>query len=684
MAFNENNKNEFTNIGQNTNAPVNPAAPQGFAPNTASTAAPNVPPQFQAQPQMQQAAQPQMNTQPNVNTPKPGLTNGKGLLGGLANRYSMTRHALGQIAIEFLESYKKIVKQEQGMQRADWNLHAFDGEQNDVAISGVVLSLCVDDFVAYYPIFINATCMEIPDKIIPGNGNIPQVNIPRLPEELWSTDVVLAKAVARFIKSNYPDKKLLEVGALFLPEELETTNMAQLRSNLYYAVEAIETTLYTAAGQTDATINLAHKADNENISQSVRFYDNAQAADATGLPVRSDIEISLKVNSRTPQNIHTGARTSRLLSIARGYIGLTFTGLPPIPAMNLNYMTPGTKFPAPFEPSFIINSLDNQTDGATLETQLLALATTAALVNNSLWTTALKPNYSITTPGADRRDIGALTIAVNDQGAELGYTNTKTDASFNLPAFLARFIDSSLKFQIDIREVGELTHVQRVFLDTIPEINNSAEANAAAYQLIVDAANRLTNGHFSKYWTSNNPFVFYDGNRVELGHYTDEKNELRDLHEVDFVALLNKVGDNGQTAFEYMDSFNPNIGPMEYRLSKRLRIYQTYFPTFKLTGFARRLWINHEFLLALGAAIKDAAGFISLETPTGMDQVIERGYRNNIIGLSANQSNIFIQQSFGNGYGYPQTPNGFAPTNFRNFGLYAMNPNGINLNGVGY
>ena len=133
-----------------------------------------------------------------------------------------------------------------------------------------------------------------------------------------------------------------------------------------------------------------------------------------------------------------------------------------------------------------------------------------------------------------------------------------------------------------------------------------------------------------------------------------------------------------------MDSFNPNIGPMEYRLSKRLRIYQTYFPTFKLTGFARRLWINHEFLLALGAAIKDAAGFISLETPTGMDQVVERGYRNNIIGLSANQANIFIQQSFGNGYGYPQTNNGFAPIGYRNNGWYGVNLNGMNMNGVGY
>lgn len=654
MAFQDNaQQNEFANLGkpQVNNNP----APQGFAPTAATSG---------AQPQPQAAPQ----------QPKLGLT--KGLLGGLSNRYSMPRQALGQIAVEYLETFKKIAKQEQGLSRGDWNFNVFDGEQNDVAVSGVIFSLTVGDFVAYYPLFINATCMEIPDQVIPGSGGLPQINVPRLPEELWSTDVALPKAVARFVKALYPNKTTLEVAANFLPVELETSNVAQLRSVLYYAAEAIETTLYTAGDRHEGTINLGEKLDTEVISQAVRFSDNGQVADATGLPVRSDIEISLKVNSKTQQTINTGVRTSRLLSIARGFINFTFNGLPPVNLANLAYMQPGTVIPAPFEPSFVINSLDNQTDGATLETQLLALATTTSLVNNALWSTALKPNLSITTPGADRRDIGALTIAVNDKGAELGLTNTKTDSSFDIKQFLARFVDSSLRFQLDVREVGELTHVQRVFLDTIPEINNSSEANAAAYKLIVDAANRLTNGHFSKHWTSNAPFVFYDNNRVELGYYIDEKNEMRDLQEVDFLCLLNKVGDNGQAAFEYMDSFNPANGPVEYRFSKRLRIYQTYFPTFKLTGFARRLWINHEFLTALGKAIRDAAGMINLETPTGIEQVVERGYRNNIIGLAANQTNMFYQPAYGNGMQFNPNHVNYSTRNWRNSGLYGVS--GVN------
>lgn len=666
MALTENSKaSDFAHISA-SNKPAGDI-PAGFAPNGA-TAQPRV--------DVQPTAAPQASSE--MRQEVPYVTKPRGLLGGSRRQYSMPRYALGQIAIDFQEAFVKIAEKEPDLHYDGkmWKLQVFDGTQNRVAISGVIMVRDVPEYntVAYYPIFLNKTAMELQDRQMsePGKG---QFNVPMIPEELWSTDTVLPQAVKNYISALYPSRQPLEVAALFVPTAVELDNRDQLRGILYYATEAIETTLYSMS-PVDENISLANKADNEVISQSIRFSNDGQVADVVGLPLRNDIEVTLKVSARNAQTLNQGAITSEVLTMARGHIGLTYTGDPVYnPQMAYMYgQQPSGVTRAPYRASLILNSLDNQTSGATLETQLLALSSTVALVVNNGWAEALKPNYAITEEGADRRDIGALTLLVNKPGLPFGYTNTKTDSSFNLATYLMEFVSTDILYQLDVREVGELTHVQRVFMDMVPEINGKVEQNQEAYRLVVEAANRLTNGNFAKYWNNNDPIVFWDNNRIEVGYYVDDKGEYRDLAEVDFLYFGNRVQDGGAAAKEYMDSLNPQFGSIPYRFFKRLRLYQTYLPNFKITGFAQRLTINSAFLQALGQAIRDTVGSFQIENGN-MNQTIESGYRNNLLGMTANQA-VFFQQGYANnGYGYNGQVGGYGQRVIRPNQAYGFQTN---------
>lgn len=668
MAFNENSKpSDFANLGANTQAQAQPAA-ASFAPTGANTASATA--ALNGQPVTANLG---AQTEANVGGYKP-----RGLLGNRLQQRAMGRFAYGQIAIAFAEALVKIAEKEPDLHYDGkrWKLQVFDGAQNNTAISAVIMILDVEDYVAYYPIFLEATCGDLVDRQLNERG-VGQFNLPTIPEELWSTDRYLSDSLGRYIKGLYPNKKLIEVAGIFVPRELEVTNTEHLRMVLYYATEAIETTLYSINPNSD-TITLIDKKANEVISQSIRFSNDGQVADVVGLPMRSDIEVTLKVTENNQQAVNNGALNSEVLTMARGYIGLTYTGAPVINPQMMYGFAPGQVMPAPYKASFIINSLDNQTSGATLETQLLAISSTMSLVmNNNLWAEALKPNYALASH--DRRDIGALTLNVNEPGMPLCITNTKTDSSFNLPTFLAKFVSSDLQYQIDVREVGELTHVQRVFIDMVNELNPDPEQNRIAYEAVVNAANRLTGGNFSKYWNNQEPIVYYDNNRIELGYYLNEKGEMRDLHEIDFLYFGNCIDDEGAASREFMDSFNPAFGSIPYRFYKRKRLYETYLPNHKITGFAQRLTFNVNFLVALGKAIHDAVGGFRLET-ANMSQTIERGYRNNLLGLTANQAAMFIQQGYGMGYGYNNQGN-LGQRTFRGNQVYSLHGN-INYNGI--
>lgn len=623
----------------------------------------------QTQPQTQANAQPQYSpnyagvevqpiygqTQPAYNGAVPQNILGTGLLSDRLE-YDVPYNQTSSKVQAYLTELEKSAKNYPNlmMSRDNWDFIVFDGVSNQSAISGVLFVRRAGAIAAVYAYLVQDSLEPLQDKTITtsyGGYNNVSVSVPQLAEELLTSEGDLIANIKRYVLGTYAPKGIKEVfyvGGLVLPPELNPTNTAQLDRVVFYGNSALETTLFKLAGNPHR-FTIAKKADDEQLVVKLDF-DAGKAATSVGLPVRSDLAIKLHVAGKTSnKNNSLSARVSRAFSTVRGHMMLQYVGLSHNPMAQQMQMTPWgqPQYPGVFQPIFVINSLDNQFSAATLETQLLALSTATAITRDNAWVNCFKPNMQIRgNPGDDVRDIGMITTDVAYPGEQKGYTPLK-DGKIDFYQFVAKWLIPSTLFMVDIPELGDLTYIQRVFLEASGATNNS-QVTARANQAIIDAANYLTNGRFGAHWQSNEPIVLNQIGRIETGFFYNEKDEMCDLADIDYIYLLNRFGP--ELAQRFTDTLNPN-GPSEIvRSANRIRIYQENFQGCQIRGYARRLTINSKFLVALAQALQEVGGVYNVESYFYSGQTIERGYQNSILGIGMNGVNNFVQ-GFGLGNG---------------------------------
>lgn len=656
MAINSENINEFVALAQGTSG----------AKSEPSLNIPQTPPQGNQQ-QVQQPSfnpQSQAQQQPTGYAPQ-GVQVGAGLLNG-GMEYDVPFNASSSKVQAFLEKFEEAAaKQTQlAKNKGSWDLLVFDGRSNHASVSAILFCRRSEGAVAVYPMLVQDTAEPIPDTNLGyanygGMINQP-VTLPRLTEEILTTDKYLSEAIPEFVRRNYAAKgnpDVFMVQGINLPPELSPENSAQIARVLFYANAACESLLFELTGAPHR-FSLAAKSVDEHLTLKFDF-NEGQVANGVGLPVRSDVSIKLFVQSTSNKDKSIGKTGNHAFSIVNGFMSLQYA-----PQQQQMMMPNGMPMmfagaTQMFQPVFIINRLDNQFGRACLETQLLALATASSLVRDNAWYGLYEPNYSAPADGTDPRDIGLITLDVNAPGEERGYTPTKNnpDPNFSVPAFLFKYLHQNVLFQLDVPELGDLTYLQRAFIDAagLAKGQNAQQVQQNAHNAIINAANYLTNGVFAKYWTTNEPIVYNEVGRIELGYYLNEKGEYRDLHEIDYLRLLAVGGGQVEHARAYMDSLNVGTGDEMIRFLARQKIYQTFFTGYQLRGFARRLTINSKFLVALGQALSECGGVINVEYRNHNGAMgVDRSYHNQVLGIGMNGVAGFAQGSWGiqggNGY----------------------------------
>lgn len=616
------------------------------------------PPQPQAavnppvQPQV--APQPQPNfSQPTFNTNN-GVEVGKGLLSG-GTEWDIPFNLTSGTVEEFLLKFREVADKQPALasDKDSWDILLFDGASNQASISALVYCRRKGAVVAYYPLLVQASSEPLQDRNLGyttfANGVQQSVTLPQLPEEIITNDKYLSDILPQFVLRAFAAKGVkdaIQVQGLVLPPELTPENVQQIARVLFYANAATESLLSDILGTT-APFNLATKAPDERLT--LKFDFNAgQVATSTGLPVRSDVAIKLYV-TKGDENKQgfLGQTKTRVFSHLHGYMALQYS-----PTQAPQFM-PGMPYmmgPTPlFQPTFIINRMDNQFGCATLETQLMALATAGSIVRDNLWFKLYEPDYSLPGDGSDPRDIGNITLDANLPGEETGYTQTKNnpDPNFSVPAFLMKYLHQNVIFFIDVPELGDMTYLQRAFIDAAGLGSKGAEVAQRATAAIINAANVLTNGYFSQKWPGNEPIVYNNVGRIETGYYLNERGEYRDLAEIDYLRLIASGGGNLEHARAYMDSFNPGTGDEIMRFTARQRIYQTFYSGYQIRGYARRLTINSKFLMALAEALEMCAGKINIEAQNHQGVAVDRSYHNQVLGIPTNGVAGFSQNYWG-------------------------------------
>lgn len=658
----KNNNNDFAALSAQTS---------GVKPNE---------PAFQAQPDVNaQASAAQANfsagAQLNQTAAATAVKRGIGLLNGIRRTvpYNQTEARVSS----FLNAFEKVVKEQipnLETDRDNWEFRIFDANSNRSPVSAILFIRDEKSHVAVFPWVIQDPNQTLADKVlqIPAMYNAPAttIQIPQLTEELLTSDGELGQAISRYVSSlpKYVNRDVLVVTGRIIPTKLEPSNEAQIRSIIYYGSDALESSLL-ALNPNREHFNIAMKSPDENLVARMEF-NPGLAATSVGLPVRNDLAVRLSVVEKAAKNslamnrqlpfsvtrtwgelIYTGGNPQFAQMAQAGMMGYGFN-----PAMMSNPM---------FRPAIVISSMDNQFEGGSLETQLLALNSAALLATNNNWWNLFRPNHAITTIGSDPQDIGMITADVAYPGEELGYTNTKAEG-FNFAQFMMKYIEQDVLIKLDVDELGDLTYLQQPFL-YVSGISGNAQDQVTANTIICQACNHLTDGKFAKYWNGKDPIVV-DSDRIEVGYYVNDKGELRPLSEIDYRYIANLIDIN--VARDYQDSFNSQMYPDDkLRFSKRKAIYDMYFAgSYEITGFARRLTFNSQFIIALSQAMNDANGVIAIEHNYNNNATVERGNRNQIIGIQANQIGQFVYGGFNYGNGQQATTGVWRNYNGYNLG----------------
>lgn len=453
---------------------------------------------------------------------------------------------------------------------------------------------------AVYTLLVEGSAEKLEPKVInTGNRNI---TIDTVAGDVFN-DQLWAKISDQVKQTRGRQVTVLDAGAMVLPSTLSYEDEYHMRSVLFNASQACYTIMENnvGGGEEPFTVGLVN-TNAESLVARLSYsasddIDSGQAETATGQPVRSDVRITLAGDLNQQYN-DGDFKQSRALATVDGYVDLVYC--PP-----QQQAAPGQPLPTQhYYPRFVMTKMDTSIDAVTMELQLLSLAQSTLLTRQMAWAGCFKPSPA--TKNLDLGNVGAVGYEVplsGDPQAKLEAVDTKAK-SFGLPELhqlITMTMHDSLIFSMDIEEVGDLSWIQQAFIA-------AANGNQDATNMIIEAANVLTQGGFANHFPINEPIAVDDQNRIHLGHYKDSDGVKRDIRDIDYLAMLNIAGkDDPSAVVKWGETFDNTGIPLEIRLNDRADILRAVFSdTVHITGYARRITFNPNFLMALNKGCADA------------------------------------------------------------------------------
>jgi hypothetical protein len=304
--------------------------------------------------------------------------------------------------------------------------------------------------------------------------------------------------------------------------------------------------------------------------------------DEVGLPVRSDVKISLQVKTPTP-----------LSSPARHLeIGYSTGFLDVIPVPDNKFM-----------PRFVITRIEPGKHMADLLSfQMMMIATTTALSENNAWQEALiRPNLSGLVP----RD---LTMLHPDLTLEALGDQERTGKIF------ADAFHPGLVFSMDVANAGCDTWRRDVWAA-------AAHGSSAADEHLFRTANHLTNGRFGAYIQQGTRLVITEENQIPMGYVHDRLGDKIDIREVDQLMVMTMTHEKDpKISADWADTYLRQEWRQDVRVAQRIQMLRGLLGQPVFTDMATRVTFTAEFIQALRAGLRDV-GF-SVRIPTVERQTV--------------------------------------------------------------
>lgn len=495
-----------------------------------------------------------------------------------------------------------------------------------LAYSVIVVCLRIKDQpnlgVGYHILIVEATGDRVTSVL--DNINNQSVEILRVTGD--AMDTVLIQKVAAKVKAAFPNTPSYLVDACVIPASFSPDSKVHMQSVALNAGLAIGTELELhRPGFQD--FNLAGSANDSNLVCNIGF-SRQQIEDAVGEPMRSDLLINFTsqkqgVDQRT-QSLNSGDREAKVSELS-GFIDLLWAPIQQGPVFNA-YQPQQQLMTQKYAARLIITNLASNF-AFTPAAILLSLVTSLSVRDDNNWIQSFRP--LAVGNEVDLHDIGCLNVEANMMNEPSGFgtrIDTKAD-SFKLEdlgQLVAALIQPGLIISLDVPEAGPQTWYLSVFAA-------AANGGAGATDVLLRAANELTNGNFSRYFGAGQALFVDTNNRVHLGTWTDRNGQRRDIRDIDYLAVSALMGDrNPQVIREWSDTFTRTQYPLAQRLAARKKmIMGLTSETAQFNGFAQRVTFSHAFLDALARGCSDAGLKVRINTPlSGSDFSSTRGIAN--------------------------------------------------------
>ncbi len=460
-----------------------------------------------------------------------------------------------------------------------------------------------------YTLILEATGNKLTPIIININGK----QVERIRTASAAYDSVLKEKVANKVSANAgnSDLEVNLVGATVVPDNFDVEDAFKVHKLALNAGLACYTGFALASPDFE-DIDLTN-IDRTDVLVVGTDFARRELEDACGNKMRSDVLVTFEARKETGgqyNSVNTGDREVNISEVS-GFIDLVYSPPAPVnpylgaPQQNIPGMT--QKYAA----RFIITNL-NSNIPYTFRSILLALSTSMSIKNNNSWIQVFKPSMT-SNKEIDITDIGALNIDANLENDPSGFgkrIKTKYD-NFKLEdlgQFISDVIKPNLLLSIDCPIVGP----QSWYLDAFSEaclstIDRNLSPNGVdVTSLIYNAAVALTGGVFRDYFNPNNPIFEPILEYVHNGHWTDKDGLVRDIRDIDYIAVCNLIGDkNPQYIREWSDTFTCLDVPLEERMDVRRRMISTLtYDTAVFTGYSQRVTLTTDFVDALAGAIQ--------------------------------------------------------------------------------
>ena len=517
--------------------------------------------------------------------------------------------------------------------------------------------------VFYHAFLLEGSGEPIRPSIETFNGQ--GVEITKTPSDAY--DAAFVKIVTAVLNTNFPScNKFVNCDAEIVYKSLlNLEDKAAVWKQLYNGIAAC-IGLMTVSKDTFQDLNLNYlDLGNSRLSSSIQFTD-VPLLDYAEHPVRNDIQIELstvpaarQVNSASRSLNDAGSQSVKLVTLA-GYIEFIYS--PVAQQQQGPYGPPAVQAP-PYSARFVMTAAENLAYPTTAGA-LLAIIASQSLNVNYAWLPNFRPRILAGKNTVDKKAVGALNIEANyfnDQAeGQRSYGQAKPFAKFidfasgkstdnEVFSFIAGVVRPELSFSMDISECGADTWINAVFLA-------AADGKQGAINEILKAAVMLTNGNFTKYYpTGENPII-QDMERIHLGYYHNEKGELRDRRDIDYLALMNLRGKvEPRVGADYANTYFLTDTPPDVRLSERKKLDEHAGVDITYSGYARRITVKAAFIYALVMGAKDCSlNITTISQTTGANMFNNRAVPSFLSqsAVNPNQGGVFNNNVFGGGSSY--------------------------------